>query len=141
MRLTVFTDYALRVLLVLGTRREGLVTIAEVSDAFDISETHLMKVANTLAHRGWIETVRGRGGGMRLAIDPTRLSLRKIVETLENDFSLVECFGDNDRCLLTGGCGLERALARALRAFYEELDRHTLADLVAGSSLLKAVTP
>lgn len=140
MRLTVFTDYSLRVLLVLTARRDELVTISEISSAFDISETHLTKVVNTLARRGWIETVRGRGGGMRLAADPAKLSLRKIIQTLESDFQLVECFGEGDHhCLLAGGCGLERALARALNAFYEELDQHTLADMAASSPRLRAV--
>lgn len=140
MRLTLFTDYALRVLLVLATRRDGLVTIAEISGSFDISEAHLMKVANALARTGWVETVRGRGGGMRLAADASRLTLRRIVETLENDFAVVECFGKENRCVLTGGCGVERAFAKALRAFHEELEKHTLADLVARSPALRTVT-
>lgn len=139
MRLTVFTDYALRVLLVLTARRGSLVTIADVSSAFDISEAHLMKVANTLARTGWVETVRGRGGGMRLAVDPERLTLRRIVETLEADFALVECLGEGNLCRLTGGCGVERALGRAMRAFFEELEKYTLADLAARSPSLKRV--
>ncbi|MEZ5457877.1 MAG: Rrf2 family transcriptional regulator [Steroidobacteraceae bacterium] len=139
MRLTLFTDYALRVLLVLAARRDELVTIAEVSSAFRISETHLMKVANTLAHTGWVETVRGRGGGMRLAADPEKLTLRQIVERLEHDFAVVECFGTKNSCALTGGCGVERALGRALRAFLEELHQYTLADLAGKSPALKRV--
>lgn len=139
MRLTVFTDYALRVLLVLAARRDQLVTISAVSGSFRISETHLMKVANTLAHTGWVETVRGRGGGMRLAVDPAKLTLRQIVERLENDFAVVECFGSDNSCVLTGGCGVERALGRALRAFLAELQQYTLADLVAKSPALVRV--
>jgi Rrf2 family nitric oxide-sensitive transcriptional repressor len=139
MRLTVFTDYALRVLLVLTASRDSLVTIAEVSSSFEISEAHLMKVANTLARTGWVETVRGRGGGMRLAVEPERLTLRRIVETLEAEFALVECFGDDNRCRLTGGCGVERALGKALRAFFEELEKYTLADLATRSPALKRV--
>jgi len=140
MRLTMFTDYALRVLLVLSARRDGLVTIAEVSESFKISETHLMKVANALAHTGWVETVRGRGGGMRLAADPARLTLREIVETLESDFAVVECLGVENRCVLTGGCGVERALTKAMRAFFQELERYTLADLTARSTALKRLS-
>jgi Rrf2 family nitric oxide-sensitive transcriptional repressor len=139
MRLTVFTDYALRVLLVLAARRGQLVTIAEVSTAFDISEAHLMKVANTLARTGWVETVRGRGGGMRLSANSASLTLREIVETLESDLAIVECFGEQNRCVLTGGCGVARALSRATQAFLAELEQHTLADLAARSPALRKV--
>lgn len=137
MRLTVFTDYGLRVLLVLAGRRGEITTNAEISTAFDISATHLLKVANALARAGWVETVRGRGGGMRLAANPAALTLRKVVETLETDFALVECFGEGNLCTITGGCGVERAFARARRAFFDELGRHTLADLVDGSPALR----
>lgn len=137
MRLTMFTDYGLRVLLVLASRRDGLVTNAEISAAFSISDAHLMKVAHALVRTGWVEAVRGRNGGLRLAADPRRLDLRRIVETLESDFALVECFGPENACRLTGGCGVERVLADALRKFHEELARHTLADLVARSPALQ----
>lgn len=140
MRLTVFTDYGLRILLVLASRRDQLVTIAEVSRDFDISDAHLMKVTHALGKTGWIETIRGRGGGMRMAVDAAQLNLREIVSTLENDFELVECFSPQKRCVLTGGCGVEKALGKALRAFYDELERHSLADLVSRSAALKALS-
>lgn len=139
MRLTVFSDYALRVLLVLATRTDALVTIAEVSQAFDISEAHLMKVAHVLGKTGWIETVRGRNGGMRLAVAPKTLKLGEVVRRLEADFALVECFGADNRCVLTGGCGLERALQLAMQAFFAELDRYSLADLANASPALAAL--
>lgn len=139
MRLTVYTDYALRVLLVLTASRDRLLTIAEISAGFAISEAHLMKITHALARLGWVTTVRGRGGGMRLAIDPAQLSLRKIVQTLEHDFTLVECFGEGDRCMLSGGCRLEHALSRALQAFYDELEQYSLAELTAGSPLLGGI--
>jgi Rrf2 family nitric oxide-sensitive transcriptional repressor len=139
MRLTMFSDYALRVLLVLATRTEALVTIAEVSQAFDISEAHLTKVAHVLGKTGWIETVRGRNGGMRLAVAPKTLKLGEVVRRLEADFALVECFGADNRCVLTGGCGLERALELALQAFFAELDRYSLADLANASPALAAL--
>lgn len=137
MRLTVFTDYGLRILLVLASRRDELVTIADIAHSFGISDAHLMKVTHALGKTGWVETVRGRGGGMRLAIDPSRLTLRQIVTELENDFDLVECFGARNQCLLTGGCGVEKALTKALRAFYDALDGFTLAELVSRSPALK----
>jgi Rrf2 family transcriptional regulator, nitric oxide-sensitive transcriptional repressor len=136
MRLTVFTDYALRVLLVLASRTDNLVTIADISSAFDISEAHLMKVTHVLGKTGWVETVRGRNGGMRLGTDPRQLRLGQVVQGLEADFALVECLGEVNQCVLTGGCGLERAILLARDAFFAELDRYTLADLVNTSPAL-----
>jgi Rrf2 family transcriptional regulator, nitric oxide-sensitive transcriptional repressor len=139
MRLTVFTDYALRVLLVLASRTEALVTIADVAAAFEISDAHLMKVAHVLGKTGWVDTVRGRNGGMRLAADPRRLHLGTVVQRLEADFAVVECFGTGNRCVLTDGCGLQQALALAMQAFFAELDRYSLADLVDASPALAAL--
>jgi len=139
MRLTMFSDYALRVLLVLATRADTLVTIADIASAFEISEAHLTKVAHVLGKTGWVATVRGRNGGMRLEVDPRKLRLGEVVRRLEADFALVECFGSDNRCVLTGGCGLERALQLALAAFFAELDRYTLADLVNASPALSAL--
>jgi Rrf2 family transcriptional regulator, nitric oxide-sensitive transcriptional repressor len=136
MRLTVFTDYALRVLLVLATRTDNLVTISDISSAFGISEAHLMKVTHALGKTGWVETVRGRNGGMRLGTDHRKLRLGQVVQRLESDFALVECLGEANQCVLTGGCGLERALLLARDAFFAELDRYTLADLVNTSPAL-----
>ena len=139
MRLTVFSDYALRVLLVLASRTDALVTISEVAQAFAISDAHLTKVAHVLGKTGWIDTVRGRNGGMRLAAAPKTLRLGEVVRRLEADFALVECFGPGNHCVLTGGCGLEHALAQAMAAFFAELDRYTLADLVDASPALAAL--
>ncbi|MDM0070190.1 Rrf2 family transcriptional regulator [Variovorax sp. J31P207] len=136
MRLTLFTDYSLRVLLVLATRTDSLVTIADLSKAFDISNAHLMKVTHLLGKSGWVETVRGRNGGMRLAAHPSKLRIGTIVRHLESDFALVECFGDDNRCVLTGGCELAAVLARAMQAFLDELDRYSLADLANASPAL-----
>jgi Rrf2 family nitric oxide-sensitive transcriptional repressor len=139
MRLTVFTDYALRVLLVLASRTDALVTIADVAQAFEISDAHLTKVAHVLGKTGWVETVRGRNGGMRLGVAPRTLKLGAVVQRLEADFALVECFGEGNRCVLTGGCGLQQALALAMKAFLTELDHYTLADLVDASPALAAL--
>lgn len=136
MRLTVFTDYSLRVLLVLASRTEALVTIADITEAFGISQAHLMKVTQALGKTGWVDTVRGRNGGMRLAADPRKLSLGEVVRRLEADFALVECLGEDNHCVLTGGCGLEAALKQATEAFLRELDRYSIADLVNTSPAL-----
>lgn len=140
MRLTLFTDYGIRVLLVLTARRDVLVRISDIASSFEISDAHLKKVANALAQTGWVETVRGRNGGMRLATDPAKLTLRQIVEALEPDFALVECFSDSNHCALSSGCGVERALSGALRAFSTELERHTLADLALRSPTLRKLS-
>jgi Rrf2 family nitric oxide-sensitive transcriptional repressor len=136
MRLTLFTDYSLRVLLVLATRTDSLVTIADLAKGFDISNAHLMKVTHVLGKSGWVETVRGRNGGMRLSVRPSTLKIGTIVRYLETDFALVECFGENNRCVLTGGCELASVLARAMQAFLEELDKYSLADLANTSPAL-----
>jgi Rrf2 family transcriptional regulator, nitric oxide-sensitive transcriptional repressor len=136
MRLTMFTDYSVRVLLLLASRPGTRVTIARLAAQFRMSEAHTTKVVHTLAKTKWIETVRGRGGGLRLAIDPQRLTLRRIVQTMESDFQLVDCFRSDARCPIAGGCGVERALGRALQAFYAELGMYTLAQLADRSPAL-----
>lgn len=134
MKLTVFTDYGLRVLMVLATHRDTLVRIADIAKAFDISEAHLMKVTHVLGQTDWVETVRGRNGGMRLVADPRALTLDRIVRKLEGEVELVACFHENGHCLLTGACRLEHALLGATDAFFRELARYSLADLASGSS-------
>ena len=136
MRLTTFSDYALRVLLVLASRSDAPVTISNIAAAYGISEAHLMKVTHVLGKTGWVETVRGRSGGIRLAVDPRQLRLGDVVRELENDFALVECMGEGNQCQLAGACGLEEALRGARDAFLKELDRYTLAELVSTSPAL-----
>lgn len=136
MRLTLFTDYSLRVLLVLATRTESLVTIDDLASAYGISRAHLTKVTHTLGKSGWVDTVRGRNGGMRLAVRPSELKLGTIVRFLETDFALVECFAEDNQCVLTGGCELAAVLAKAMQLFLEELDRYSLADVASASPAL-----
>lgn len=131
MRLTSLSDYSLRVLMYLGARPEGLATIQEIAKAYGISENHLMKVVHRLAQHGFIETVRGRGGGIRLNGRPADIRIGAVVRALEEDFRIVECFDSEGSCRITDVCRLKRVLHQALAAFLETLDRWTLADLVA----------
>lgn len=130
MRLTTMTDYALRLLLYLGQHQDRLCTTAEVAQAYEVSEAHLTKITHQLGLQGWISTVRGKGGGMRLAMSPAELSLGQLVRAVEPDFQLVECLGSGQHCALTGACRLTGIFNDALAAFLAELDGHTLADLL-----------
>lgn len=136
MRMTVLSDYSLRVLMYLAARPERLVTIQEIATAYKISENHLMKVVHGLSKSGFVETVRGRGGGMRLGMAPEEISIGAVLRSSEDDFDLVECFGENDACRLTTVCRLKRVLQKALQAYLAELDRWTLADIVRRPKLL-----
>jgi len=129
MRLTDYTDYSLRVLLYLAVRPEGLSTIQDISEAYGISKNHLMKVVRQLGELGWVETVRGRRGGLRLGPDAGSLRIGDIVRTTESDFALVACLGGDDRkrCVIEPACRLKGVLVRAREAFLHELDAYTIA--------------
>lgn len=131
MRLTMMTDYSLRLLMYVSQRRDRLCTIAEVAEAHGISEAHLMKITHQLALHGWLETVRGRGGGIRLAVPPEQINIGAVVRRMEPDFQLVECLAGN-ACALTGRCHLTGIVQEALESFMNHLDGHTLADLLPG---------
>ena len=119
-----------------AVRRER-VTIQKVADAYGISKNHLTKVAFELGRKGYLETVRGRGGGLRLANPPEKIGLGKIVRDMEEDFTMVECFDPaTNQCTITGSCRLRGALSRALNAYFTVLDEFTLADLVSENPLL-----
>lgn len=131
MQLTLFSDYSLRVLLYLTAHRERVVALPEISKAYGISQNHLIKVMQRLVAGGWIESVRGRGGGVRLARDPRDINVGAVVRSTEPHMDLVECFNpDTNTCPIDAACGLKGALLKARNAFLNELDRHTLADFV-----------
>lgn len=130
MRLTTMTDYALRLLIYLGRHPERLCTTAEVAQSYGISEAHLTKITHQLGLAGWITTVRGKGGGMKLALAPEDIQLGELVRAIEPDFYLVECLGELNACTLTGRCRLTGIFNKALGAFLDQLDAHTLAELL-----------
>jgi len=144
MRLTTLTDYALRLLMYVAQQPDRLCTIAEVAQVYGISEAHLMKVTHLLGQQGWITTVRGKGGGMRLAHAPEAIRLGDVVRSVEPDFRLVECFERGTACRLDGRCLLTGVLDGALQDFLAHLDRYTLADILPPSprreSILRKVS-
>lgn len=127
MRLTRYTDYAMRVLLYLGRQPDRLCSIAEIARAYGISQNHLMKVINDLVNAGWLASTRGRGGGIRLARPAEQISLGAVIRHTEADFDLVGC----GSCIIAPACGLTLALDEAMEAFLAVLDRQTLADVLA----------
>ncbi|HRI19185.1 MAG TPA: Rrf2 family transcriptional regulator [Burkholderiaceae bacterium] len=130
MRLTSMTDYAMRLLMYVAQRPDRLCTIAEVAESYGISEAHLMKITHQLGLAGFLATVRGKGGGMRLAAPAEEINLGAVVRAMEADLALVECFDSaGNRCALTGHCRLAGILDDALGAFLAHLDARTLADL------------
>jgi Rrf2 family nitric oxide-sensitive transcriptional repressor len=145
MRLTVFTDYTLRTLIYLALRPDTLVTIADIAEAYQISNNHLMKVVHKLALSGDIATVRGQRGGLRLARPSTEINIGVVVRRSEADLEMVPCFGSQGACVISPECVLANALDEALRAFLATLDRYTLADLarprVALARLLRIDEP
>lgn len=140
MRLSLQSDYALRLLMQLAITPERLVTIAEVSARFGISNNHLMKVAYLLGREGFVETVRGRSGGLRLARPPEQISVGEVVRCTEADLAIVACFaGEHSACLITPGCRLKGVLHTALEAFMSVLDKTTLADLTRKNTRLQTL--
>ncbi|WP_419952432.1 Rrf2 family transcriptional regulator [Methylobacterium sp.] len=130
MRLTRYTDYALRTLIYLGLNESRVSSIAEIARAYGISESHLTKVVHQLGRIGLVQTTRGRGGGLRLARPAAEIVVGAVVRQTEEDLALVECFA-NGACAITPSCRLRKALGEALAAFLAVLDRYTLADLLA----------
>lgn len=138
MRLTLHTDYALRLLMLLAAEPSDLHTIEEVARRYRISRNHLMKVVQTLAQAGLIDSLRGRGGGLRLGRPAGSINLGAVVRATEDSFALVECFDRvSNRCVVAPACGLRGPLEEALQAFLGVLDRYSLADLIKNPGSLR----
>ena len=135
MKLTLYTDYGLRVLLYLSLKEEA--TISEISEAYRIARPHVVKIVHHLGKAGLVQTQRGRQGGVRLAQAPEEINLGQTIRLLEPNFHMVECFNrEGDHCVITPVCKLKGVLGEALQAFFETLDRYTLADVVANRDVL-----
>jgi Rrf2 family nitric oxide-sensitive transcriptional repressor len=130
MRLTNFSDYALRMLMYAASADARLFTIEETARAFNVSKTHLNKVANTLTRGGYLTAIRGRSGGLVLAMPPEAIRVGSVIRMTEPDFALVECFATGNQCVLTRCCKLSGMLREAMASFLATLDRYTLADMM-----------
>jgi Rrf2 family nitric oxide-sensitive transcriptional repressor len=136
MKLTRFTDYSLRVLIYLGLRNDGRVTIKEISEAYSISRNHLMKVVSLLTRMGYVDARRGQGGGIALARSAQDIVIADVVRDMEDDLNLVECFCEEGACIIKPVCELKSALNQALSAYLQTLERYTLQDLLRPRSKL-----
>lgn len=133
MRLTRYTDYSLRVLIHLALNDEQLCSIGEIARTYELSHNHLMKVVNALAREGFVETVRGRAGGMRLARAADSISVGEVVRHTEEGFQLAECSG----CALSPACGLTGVLAKGMQAMLAVFDSYTIADLLTDKDTMR----
>ena len=140
MQLTLYTDYSLRVLLYLGLNPKRMATITDIAGSYGISRNHLVKVVHNLALQGFINTTRGRGGGITLARPPAEINVGDVVRHTEMNFHLVECFDkERNTCPITAACFLKRALYEAQQAFITVLDRYTLAEVLDNRDWLRKV--
>ncbi len=130
--LTLYTDYALRVLLYLGLREERVCQLAEIAGAYGISRHHLLKVVQGLARHGFVRTLRGKGGGVFLARPPEEINIGRVIRLAEGPIQPVECLrGPANHCAITGACRLTRLFQQATRNFLATFDHVTLADLLS----------
>jgi Rrf2 family nitric oxide-sensitive transcriptional repressor len=141
MRLTNFSDYALRMLMLAASLEGKPFTIEEAARRFDVSRTHLNKVANALTRGNILTALRGRSGGLILARPAGSIRLGDVLRLTEPDFAVVACFATGNNCVLTGACRLSGLLGEATGAFLAALDRHSLADIALSPSALGLLPP
>ena len=140
MKLTGFTDYSLRVLIYVAAQPQQRATIAEISRSFGISENHLVKVVHFLGKSGWLTNVRGKGGGLELAMPPELVAVGSVIRQTEGAAVVAECFAEHGgACSISGVCRLQGVLSEAVAAFYAVLDRYSLADLVTNRNALAKI--
>lgn len=141
MRLTSFSDYALRMLMFAASRSGQPFTIESAARAFGVSRPHLNKVANTLTRGGFLTAMRGRSGGLLLARPPASIRIGDVVRLTEPDFAVVECYATGNQCVLTGACKLSGMMGEAISAFQAALDRYTLADIILSPDAFGPTAP
>ena len=137
MQLTRFTDYGLRTLMYVAARSENSASVKEVAEHYDISRNHLVKVVHRLSQLGYIETTKGKGGGIKIAKDTEKLRLGDLIQKLEPNMNMVECFdAKTNTCRITGSCQLKHYLFEATQNFINTMNKYTLADTVQNKELL-----
>ena len=140
MRLTLYTDYSLRVLLYLAHKEDGTATITEIAEFYNISRNHLVKVVHSLGLKGYILTNRGRHGGIKLALPAKDIPIGSVVRSTEPDFDLLECFNpETDKCVVSASCKLKGVIYNAQSSFFGVLDRYTLADMMSTPRAFKSI--
>ena len=139
MRLTLHTDYALRALIRVAIADGKLITINDIAQSFDISKQHLMKVVNDLSLKGYLDTVRGRGGGVRLRGSPRAINIGQVVRQTEDNLDVIGCLGQRGYCRIERVCVLRGVLHDAIQAFLAVLDGYTLADLIKPQRALSSL--
>ena len=140
MRLTQQTSYSIRVLLYCHANSQSTSRIRDIASTYGISELHLFKIMHVLVEAGFVETIRGRNGGIRLARPADEISVGAVVRATESNFFLTDCFDTTNRdCPLVDSCGVNRVLAEALRAFFAVLDSYTIADVSADRGKLSGL--
>lgn len=142
MQLTLHTDYALRVLIYLSLKPSEIVTIDEITDYYEVSRNHLVKVVHHLSTNGFIKTSRGKNGGMQLARPANSITVGSVVRKMEGNFDIVECFNDkNSRCHVAPICNLKSVLQKASAGFLNYLDQYSIADAINMNQELGVVVP
>lgn len=130
MHITRYTDYSLRVLIYLAINKKQLTTINDIATSYGISKNHLMKIVQQLNQRGYVLATRGKNGGIKLNQDPSKINIGKLVREIEDNNKLVECFGEDNQCVITPSCQLKNVFAEAQNNFFNTLDAYTLQDLL-----------
>ena len=139
MHLTTFSDYSMRVLMYLALQQEQLVTIGSIARRYNISENHLTKVVHFLGQQGYIETVRGKGGGLRLNKQPGEINLGRVLRLTEGDEGLLPCVNGEGDCCIMPVCRLIGILRESQQALYQVFDKYTLADLMVDRAPLRQI--
>jgi len=140
MKLNQYTDYSLRVLIYLAVKEketDSLSTIRQISEIYNVSKNHLVKVVHRLSTLSYLTTTTGKTGGIRLAKKPSEINIGQIIREMESSMDIVECFNRTDQpCIITGNCFLTGVLKNALKAFMDELSKYTLEDLIKNQGIL-----
>jgi Rrf2 family nitric oxide-sensitive transcriptional repressor len=137
MKLTNYSDYALRILIYLSLKKDKLSTISEIAESYCISRNHVVKIVHHLGQLGYLDTMRGKHGGIRLAQAPEMINIGEVIRHTEVSMELVECFSEQNACIICDSCVLRSIIAEALMAFMEVLDKYTLADLIVPGHQLR----